>query len=289
VDCGFDLRTGAKLQGPKKATAPPRRAARAGKGGVSPDELPGLLDDAAAVRAKAREILDTPLPILTGIRADPDTFALRAQRRLLRNRCANPHCKGQLVLPRLAEDPPDWSDREADLVPVSFSVGGKKLRMLLCWQCSAEYKLQQQARLDTLRGLLKTIYEMLRQAAKQYPNDTRIRKNLSATELLASEADLKLGGRCFIATAAHGSPLAEQVQVLRRFRDEVLLRSSAGRRLVRAYCRISPPLATLLRKTRWGRAAVRWLLQPLVLLCQRKLERCFPVARQEHEKPATPG
>jgi len=72
-------------------------------------------------------------------------------------------------------------------------------------------------------------------------------------------------GGCFIATAAYGSDMAEDVMTLRRFRDDTLNASSLGRGFVRLYYRYSPPLANYIRTRDGLRAAVRVALKPLVL------------------------
>ena len=72
------------------------------------------------------------------------------------------------------------------------------------------------------------------------------------------------GGGCFIATAAWGSSLAEEVVTLRRFRDTYLLGNAAGRAFVKAYYTLSPPLAEAIRERPRARATVRTLLRPIV-------------------------
>jgi uncharacterized repeat protein (TIGR02543 family) len=68
------------------------------------------------------------------------------------------------------------------------------------------------------------------------------------------------GGACFIATAAYGSPTAEQIDVLREFRDGVLLESAAGSQFVDLYYRLSPPIADFISGNSFFRTMVRELL-----------------------------
>ena len=70
---------------------------------------------------------------------------------------------------------------------------------------------------------------------------------------------------CFIATAAYGSYLAPHVQTLREFRDDTLLRFSAGKWLVAQYYAYSPDIAELIVNNDTLKQITRALLLPLVL------------------------
>jgi hypothetical protein len=75
--------------------------------------------------------------------------------------------------------------------------------------------------------------------------------------------------RCFIATAAYGTETASQLDILRDFRDQVLLKNALGSRFVVAYYRLSPPVADFIGKNDFLRAVVREaLVDPVVKLVQ---------------------
>jgi hypothetical protein len=73
-------------------------------------------------------------------------------------------------------------------------------------------------------------------------------------------------GGCFIATAAYGTPMAEEIEILRKFRDEYLLTNPLGRALVDLYYRISPPIAEFITEHPSLKQIVRAGLLPAVAM-----------------------
>jgi len=67
---------------------------------------------------------------------------------------------------------------------------------------------------------------------------------------------------CFIATAAYGIPMAEEIGILREFRDEYLLTNPLGQALVGFYYRISPPVAEFITEHPSLKPIVRAALLP---------------------------
>lgn len=83
--------------------------------------------------------------------------------------------------------------------------------------------------------------------------------NLSSSRVLW----LTSGGPCFVATVAFGEG-APELEVLRRFRDRVLLPNAPGRRFVALYYRHGPPLARAIVARPGLRRGTRQLLRLVV-------------------------
>jgi len=72
---------------------------------------------------------------------------------------------------------------------------------------------------------------------------------------------------CFIATAAYGTDTAEEINILRQFRDVVLLPSGLGAEFVSLYYEVSPPIAEVISQHDFLRTAVRvGFIAPIVAI-----------------------
>ena len=71
---------------------------------------------------------------------------------------------------------------------------------------------------------------------------------------------------CFIATAAYGTPMAEEIQILRKFRDEYLLTNPLGQAVVDLYYKFSPPIAEFITEHPSLKPIVRAGLVPAVAM-----------------------
>jgi len=76
------------------------------------------------------------------------------------------------------------------------------------------------------------------------------------------------GGACLIATATYGSELSDEVQFLRGFRDNSILKTSAGSTFMVAfnawYYSFSPYVAEFIRENSLARTVTRLMLYPLM-------------------------
>ena len=87
---------------------------------------------------------------------------------------------------------------------------------------------------------------------------------LAVIELTTAERETGSVDACFVATAAYGSMLANDVVMLRDARDRLLRSNVAGELLVEAYYTFGPALAGLVGESDELRGVSRDVLDPLV-------------------------
>ncbi|WP_150302905.1 CFI-box-CTERM domain-containing protein [Pseudomonas saliphila] len=135
-----------------------------------------------------------------------------------------------------------YIDRSIELVPDSAIY--LNLKALLLWEGN---------------GNKEAAIPLLERAAQLSPRDIDIQNNLNAIKT----------SQCVVATAAFGTPLAIEVNLLRWWRDKILSKSAYGRLFVSSYYSVSPPIARFISSHNNIRALVRLLLRPIIRHAQR--------------------
>jgi len=74
------------------------------------------------------------------------------------------------------------------------------------------------------------------------------------------------GSSCCTITAAYGSPMAEEMEILREFRDQYLLTNPLGRAFIDFYYTVSPPIAKFITEHPSLKPIVRAGLLPVVAM-----------------------
>lgn len=101
-------------------------------------------------------------------------------------------------------------------------------------------------------------------------------KNEDAKENLKLLSDYRAGKhkrRCFIATAAYGTPLAPEISILRNWRDTKLSQTTSGQNIIFVYYKISPNIAKIISRNKTLRTIVRAALGPLLLFLSRSSKK----------------
>ena len=83
---------------------------------------------------------------------------------------------------------------------------------------------------------------------------------------------------CFISTAAFGSESAPEVEIFRKFRNQILLKNFFGRSFVKFYYKVSPPLAEIISENEYLKARARVALYPFLVFAMLTLKIGFIAA-----------
>ena len=86
--------------------------------------------------------------------------------------------------------------------------------------------------------------------------------------------DKKKSSGCFIATAVYGSPYANEVIVLKDFRDRWLLKYNLGKMFVKLYYLVSPPIANYISRNNSLKNITKiFIVMPLIKFANKIKER----------------
>jgi hypothetical protein len=99
------------------------------------------------------------------------------------------------------------------------------------------------------------------------PADLQELNNTVANIGASSQASVDGGvlNKCFVVTAVYGSPLADEINPFRRYRDIILSKSVLGRSFIRFYYKVGPFLAVLIEDSVLLREAVKKLvIEPIL-------------------------
>jgi hypothetical protein len=97
-------------------------------------------------------------------------------------------------------------------------------------------------------------------------DDCNIAGPISVAEYESPSIHFTTVSPCFVATAAYGTPMADEIGALRRFRDRHLRTNPMGRAFVDAYEEVGPVFADAIRDHEVARAVARGMLDPIVSL-----------------------
>ena len=97
--------------------------------------------------------------------------------------------------------------------------------------------------------------------AERYVRDAKNTDN--AREFLMKLREATGASGCFVATACFGSYQHEKVYILRKFRDQVLEASLAGRAFIKFYYFVSPPVAKIIESSPHLQSLTRRALAPI--------------------------
>jgi len=150
----------------------------------------------------------------------------------------------------MVERRPEEIPKEIPRIPIAVPV-------ILCPQCYKPMEIGGKVDVEVgEKGFLK-------KGTRSVPH---VQYRCSTCGVEWKESLARRGGGCFIATATFGTPMAPEVNILRRFRDKFLLQNHTGEMVVRSYYKLSPPIARAIKKSEMLGRVVRILLIPIVKL-----------------------
>jgi len=85
---------------------------------------------------------------------------------------------------------------------------------------------------------------------------------------ISKVTDEEEASKCFIATAAYGR-FAQEIEILREFRDKKLKNNFLGNKFIDVYYKISPGIAKIVYKNEFLKKIVRMALKPIIKIVKK--------------------
>ena len=117
-------------------------------------------------------------------------------------------------------------------------------------------------------GTIEISFEMNSEIIMEKTNEM-----IEVNNTIVERQNSKASSGCFIATATYGTPLANEVRILCKFRDTYLLKYFLGRKFVSQYYRISPSISKYIASRPVLKKLIRKSLSPIVLICDKILKK----------------
>jgi hypothetical protein len=139
---------------------------------------------------------------------------------------------------------------------LSVARGLTVLVMLRKMECVPELKQRLEENIKGVKEINDMINVTVRSSNSGYSQKTTNNIGYRQTEPISSG--------CYLATMVYGSYEHEQVMILRKFRDEKLLKSEIGKIFVRTYYKISPMIVIVLQDKRRINNLIKIILDKLI-------------------------
>jgi hypothetical protein len=102
------------------------------------------------------------------------------------------------------------------------------------------------------------------------PHQQMLRRMESIEQQQRQQQSQQKKSGCFIATAAYGTPYADDIVILQNWRDTHLLQTRNGRLAVDLYYMVSPSIASLISGSPFLKRSVRFVLGPIVVFFEKR-------------------
>jgi very-short-patch-repair endonuclease len=106
-------------------------------------------------------------------------------------------------------------------------------------------------------------------SASEVLENTSATQTTTTAQTPTTATTLQTKSACFIATAAYGTSLAQEIRILRRFRDSRMEPNVILKHFVILYYKISPPVARVIALSENMKAFVRLCLKPIIRFFKR--------------------